>query len=314
MQKFSVKEYMSKMRAQETASVAQVVQHRHGKARVRVGRVWREGTRHAFVEWSVSVLLSSHCEPAFTAGDNSAIVATDSIKNTVYAKAKQCTSVVSMEAFAVFLGEHFVKTYPQVTGAQINIIGKPWEPLTIHGKIHNHGFKLGKGSHTCEVTINESGSATVLSGVEGLVVLKTTQSGFEGFVRDQFTLLPEVTERILATEVRSIWSYRSKPSCYSKVYEMVKSTLLDELFGPPDSGVYSPSVQYTLFLMGDRVLQRVPEIDSIKLSMPNLHFIPVNMPSVGVTFDHDVYLPTDEPHGTIEATVTRKNRTAYSKL
>ncbi|MCO5561894.1 hypothetical protein L7F22_015519 [Adiantum nelumboides] len=93
--------------------MAEVVRHRHGKARVRVGRVWREGARHAFVEWSVSVLLSSHCEPAFTAGDNSAIVATDSIKNTVYAKAKECTSIMSMEEFAIILGEHFVKTYPQ---------------------------------------------------------------------------------------------------------------------------------------------------------------------------------------------------------
>ncbi|MCO5561893.1 hypothetical protein L7F22_015518 [Adiantum nelumboides] len=200
----------------------------------------------------------------------------------------------------------------KVTGAQINIIEKPWEPLTINGEVHSHGFKLGKGSHTCEMTINANGSGIVLSGVEGLALLKTTQSGFEGFVRDKFTLLPEVRERILATEVQAAWRYRSKPSCYNKAYETVKNTLLNVFFGPPASGVYSPSVQNTLYLMGERVLQRMPEIDSIKLSMPNLHFIPVNMPTIGVKFDHDVYLPTDEPHGTIEASLVRKS--GHSKL
>eukprot|EP00250_Pteridium_aquilinum_P005739 c15792_g1_i1 orf=215-1117(-) len=293
---------------------AELVHHRHGKARVRVGRVWRDGAHHAFVEWSVSVLVSSHCEPAFTIGDNAAIVATDSIKNTVYAMAKQCTSVLSMEEFGILLGKHFVKTYLEVTNAQVNIIEKPWEPLATDGIVHSHGFKLGKGSHFCEVTVDENGSALVSSGLEGLSVLKTTQSGFEGFIRDKFTLLPEVRERILATEVKSVWSYRSKPSCYNETYERVKNTLLDAFFGPPESGVYSPSVQNTLYLMGEKVLRRLPEIESIKLSMPNLHFIPVNMPTVGVKYEHDVYLPTDEPHGTIEASLTRRNWMGHSQL
>ncbi|KAH7300015.1 hypothetical protein KP509_24G041100 [Ceratopteris richardii] len=219
-----------------------------------------------------------------------------------------------MEEFAILLGEHFVKTYPQVTGSEITIIEKPWEPYRINGKIHHHGFKLGKGSHFCEIQVSKNKPTVVCSGLEGLSVLKTTQSGFEGFVRDNYTLLPEVRERILATEVLSVWCYKSKPSCYNKAFETVKQILLDVFFGPPDAGVYSPSVQNTLYLMGERVLQRLPEIESIKLSMPNLHFIPVNMPKVGVEFNHDVYLPTDEPHGTIEASLTRKNWSRHSKL
>lgn len=293
---------------------AELEQHRHGKTRVRIGRVWRDGPRHTFVEWSVSVLLSSHCEPAFTVGDNSGIVATDSIKNTVYAKAKACTNVISMEDFGILLGQHFVNTYPVVRGAQVNIIEKPWESLVIGGKVHSHGYKLGKGSHTCEVIVSDNGSVIVSSGIEGLAVLKTTQSGFEGFIRDKFTLLPEVRERILATEVQSVWRYHSKPSCYNQAYETVKGTLIDVFFGPLETGVYSPSVQNALYLMGQEVLRRLPEIKTIKLSMPNLHFLPVNMPTVGVEFEHDVYLPTDEPHGTIEASLTRKNYWGRSKL
>lgn len=59
-------------------------EQRHGKSRVRVGRVWREASgRHHFVEWNVSISLLSDCLPAYTAGDNSGIVATDTMKNTV---------------------------------------------------------------------------------------------------------------------------------------------------------------------------------------------------------------------------------------
>lgn len=294
---------------------AELEQHRHGKARVRVGRVWRDAANHVMVEWNVSVLLSSRCEPSFTDADNSAIVATDTIKNTVYVKAKECTTAVSIEEFGLFLGSHFVKTYLEVTSAQVNIIEKPWEPITIDGKVHSHGFKLGRGSHTCEVTVPKTGSASVCTGLESFAVLKTTQSGFEGFIRDKFTLLPEVRERLLATEIQAIWSYSVKPSCYNKAYETVKKVLMDVFFGPPEIGVYSPSVQNTLYLMAEKVLQSMPEIERIKLSMPNLHFLPVSMPTIGVAFEHDVYVPTDEPHGTIGASLTRKNYTGrHSKL
>lgn len=290
------------------------LQHRHGKARVRIGRVWRSSSRHIFVEWNVSVLLSSNSLPAFTSGDNSAVVATDSIKNTVYAKAKACTDVISMEEFGTLLGQHFVTVYPEVTGAQVLIVEKPWESITISGKVHKHGYKLGREKRTCDIVVSADRSVKVSSGIEGLSILKTTQSGFEGFIRDKYTLLPEVRERILATELHCVWRYCSKPSCYNQAHDTVKNTLLNVFFGPPETGLYSPSVQNTLYLMAQAVLQRSPEIESINLRMPNLHFLPVNMPTVGVQFKHDIYLPTDEPHGTIEASLIRKECLPQAKL
>ncbi|XAR53533.1 Factor independent urate hydroxylase [Bertholletia excelsa] len=292
-------------------------EQRHGKARVRVGRVWRsEDGRHYFVEWSVSVSLLSDCLPAYVRDDNSDIVATDTMKNTVYAKAKECSEQLSIEDFAIELGKHFTSFYRQVTAAIINVVEKPWERICMDGQPHDHGFKLGSEKHTTEVMVKKSGALRVTSGIEGLAVLKTTKSGFEGFIRDKFTILPETCERILATEVTALWKYSfeslssipTKSLYFNERYLAVKKVLVDTFFGPPKDGVYSPSVQSTLYQMAKAVLGRFPDVSSIHLKMPNIHFLPVNLSNkenIIVKFEDDVYLPTDEPHGSIEARLSR---------
>ncbi|KAK9061365.1 hypothetical protein SSX86_018546 [Deinandra increscens subsp. villosa] len=294
-------------------------EQRHGKDRVRVGRVWRSGEdgRHFFVEWNVSISLLSNCINAYLRADNSDIVATDTMKNTVYVKAKECSKQVSVEEFAILLAKHFTSFYPQVTTAIIKIIEKPWERISIDGQPHDHGYKLGSERHTTEVVLKKDGALQLTSGVEGLALLKTTQSGFEGFIRDQNTILPETRERMLATEVSASWRYHfesissisNQPPQFTEKYLDVKKVLIDTFFGPPKEGVYSPSVQATLYHMANVVLARFPDISSIQLNMPNIHFLPVNLSSkanpVIVKFEDDVYLPTDEPHGSIEASLSR---------
>lgn len=293
-------------------------EQRHGKSRVRVGRVWREPNgRHHFVEWNVSISLLSDCLPAYTRADNSDIVATDTMKNTVYVKAKECQQPLSVEDFAILLGKHFTTFYPQVTDAIINIIEKPWERIHIDGQPHEHGFKLGSEKHTTEVIVKKSGGLQVISGIEGLAVLKTTQSGFEGFIWDKYTILPETRERMFATEITASWRYPyeslssipAKQLYFMEKYMDVKKVLIDTFFGPTKGGVYSPSVQSTLYDMAKAVLARVPDVTSIQLKMPNIHFLPVNLSSkdnpVIVKFEDDVFLPTDEPHGSIQASLSR---------
>jgi urate oxidase len=199
----------------------------------------------------------------------------------------------------------------------VKIIEKPWERVSIDGKPHLHGFKLGSENHTAEATVHKSGALNLTSGIAGLSLLKTTQSGFERFVRDKYTVLPETRERMLATEVNASWRYSydsvasipKKELYFSDKFMEVKKVLMETFFGPPETGVYSPSVQRTLYLMGGAVLRRFGDVSSIHLKMPNIHFLPVNLstkdnPSM-VKFKDDVYLPTDEPHGSIEATLSR---------
>ncbi|CAI5986970.1 unnamed protein product [Closterium sp. NIES-64] len=203
-----------------------------------------------------------------------------------------------------------------------------------------------------EVEVDAAGQHRVKTGVEEYSMLKTTQSGFEGFIRDQNTLLPDTRERILATTVQATWSYSRDPPCFNAAYSAAKAALTDTFFGPPQGGVYSPSVQRTLFLMGEEVLSRVPEADSVHLKLPNLHFIPVNLPGIGlkvccccpaptlslpshspltafsilpvphplhaspalISCEDDVYLPTSEPHGSIEPCVSRKTAALTARL
>ncbi|KAG4203400.1 hypothetical protein ERO13_A05G398800v2 [Gossypium hirsutum] len=294
-------------------------EQRHGKARVRVGRVWRskDGCRHFMVEWNVNISLLSNCVAAYVRDDNSDIVATDTMKNSVYVKAKECSEQLSAEEFAILLGKHFTSFYPQVFTAIVKIVEKPWERISVNGQPHEHGFKLGSEKHTTEAIVQKSGVLQLTSGVEGLSLLKTTQSGFEGFIRDKYTALPETRERMLATEVTASWrySYESVSSIPQKSlylneqYLNVKKALVDAFFGPPERGVYSASVQSTLLQMAKAVLGRFSDISSVKLKMPNIHFLPVNISSKDhgsiVKFDDDVYLPTDEPHGSIEASLSR---------
>ncbi|KAK2634303.1 hypothetical protein Ddye_029095 [Dipteronia dyeriana] len=293
------------------------IEQRHGKARVRVARVWRSKQgRHFMVEWNVSISLLSDCINAYLLDDNSDIVATDTMKNTVYAKAKECSDQLSVEEFAIQLAKHFVSYYRQVTSAIVNIVEKPWERVHIDGQPHEHGFKLGSERHATEVIVQKSGALQITSGVEGLAVLKTTKSGFEGFIRDKYTALPDTRERILATEVTGSWRYSyesifnipQKSLYFTERYLDVKKVLMDTFFGCPKEGVYSPSVQSTLYQMAKAVLSRFHDISSVKLKMPNLHFLPLNLSTkdnIIVKFEDDVYLPTDEPHGSIEASLGR---------
>ncbi|KAJ7970659.1 Uricase [Quillaja saponaria] len=292
-------------------------EQRHGKDRVRVARVWKnkEG-RHFMVEWSVSISLLSDCLPAYVSDDNSDIVATDTMKNTVYVKAKECAEQLSVEAFSIELAKHFTSYYKQVTTAIVKIVEKPWERVNVDGHPHEHGFKLGSEKHTAEAVVKKSGALQLTSGIEGLALLKTTKSGFEGFIRDEYTTLPETQERMLATEVTAVlrYSYESlssipqNPHYFTERYLEVKKILVDTFFGPTKEGVYSPSVQSTLYQMARAVLSRIPDMSSVQLKMPNLHFLPVNISTKDtqiVKFDDDVYLPTSEPHGTIEASLSR---------
>ena len=145
-------------------------------------------------------------------------------------------------------------------------------------------------------------------------MLKTTQSGYEGYLKDAMTVLPETRERMLATSVFATWRYAAPPKADSEAYTRVLAAMHGAFFGPPKGGVYSAGVQATLYDMACAALGAEQSVDVITLKAPNIHFLPT--PPAGIKFDNDVYVATSEPHGTIVATVARKagNTVAIARL
>ena len=267
--------------------------NRYGKAEVRLVRVSRDGDTHTLVDLNVNVALSGDLAATHQSGDNSGVLPTDTMKNTVYAFAKE-HGVGEPEAFALLLGRHFVSTQPQINTAKITIESYGWE------RLGPHSFQR-QGSHTrtCVVTVGEAG-AQVVSGLTGLVLLNTTASEFHGFPRDRYTTLPETTDRILATAVDARWRHVPDSDDFRDSFAGVLDALTNAFVE-----TYSYSLQQTLFAMGERVLDSRPEIAEVRLALPNKHHYLVDLAPFGLANDNEVFLAGDRPYGLIEGTVTR---------
>lgn len=114
----------------------------------------------------------------------------------------------------------------------------------------------GTEVRTGYATFDKAGQAVVQGGVKDLKVLKTTRSGYSGFLHDKFTTLPDVADRIVATSVTATWKYSAPPPCFDAAFEGVKAGFAAAFYGPPGSGVFSPSVQYTLYRMAQNALSK----------------------------------------------------------
>jgi urate oxidase len=272
----------------------------YGKSGIRLVKVTRRPDRHDLKDVTVGIRLEGDFEKAHVAGDNSAVLPTDTMKNTVYALASK-HRLEEIEAFGLELGEHFVRSHPPVARARIELSERLWERLEVSGKPHGHAFRRPGGeTRLARVAVERGGSASVEAGVEGLVVLKTARSGFAGFARDRFTTLRETEDRLLATAVSAAWSYAGKNESFGRLWRGIRRTLL-EAFADHDSR----SVQHTLYAMGEAVLASHAEVSEIRLSMPNRHHLPVDLSPFGLENNNEIFVATEEPYGLIEATVVR---------
>ena len=143
-------------------------------------------------------------------------------------------------------------------------------------------------------------SKTVQAGIRDLLILKSTGSGFEKYPKDEFTTLPETTDRILATSFSARWTFDALPGNCRNASQSILDVML-KVFADK----YSPSAQTTLFQMGEAALKACAEISQIDLAMPNKHCLLINLSLFGIENKNEVFVPTDEPHGQIEATVAR---------
>src|SRR5208282_5588598 len=182
-----------------------VAENKYGKSRVRLVQVKRKAGWHELREWTVEVLLQGDFDSCFVEGDNSKILPTDTMKNTVYSLARN-SPAECMEEFGKELAVFFLERNPQVSAARVTLSEKTWEHLKTGGKPHPTTFvKSSAECQTAEVAAARNGALSVRSGLENLVILKTADSGFVGFMKDSLTTLPEATDRLFGTAVRAQW-------------------------------------------------------------------------------------------------------------
>ena len=275
--------------------------NQYGKAEVRVVKVTRDTARHEIDDLNVTSQLRGDFAAAHLAGDNAHVVATDTQKNTIFAFARD--GIGSPEAFLLRLAEHFTSSFDKVSGGRWEAERYPWERILAHGSPHDHAFVRSGQVVRTAVVVADGAERHVLGGLHSLTVLKTTESGFEGFPRDRYTTLQETTDRILATDVAARWRYDAAALGgldFDATYESVRMLLLEAF-----AEKYSAALQTTLFDMGSRVLERHADIAEIRLSMPNKHHFVVDLGPFGLDNPNEVFFAADRPYGLIEATVTR---------
>lgn len=279
--------------------MTKVVNQRYGKAHVRVMKILRDGAVHTLKDIEVRALLQGDFVSSYTSGDNTKVVATDTIKNTINVLAQQHLEQ-EIERFAVVLAQHFLQRYPQVSQVEMEIAERRWERMNVDGEPHPHCFAAGSEARMFTRVVCTRETTAVQSGIRDLVILKSTDSGFEGYPKDEFTTLPETADRILATSFSATWHFRAQPQSYSATNDSILAAML-RVF----ANNYSPSAQTTLFQMGEAALAIAPEITHLDLAMPNKHCLLINLAPFGLTNRNEVFVPTDEPHGQIEVTVSR---------
>jgi urate oxidase len=278
--------------------------NQYGKAEVRVVRIIRDTPRHEIRDLCVSTALRGDFAAAHLTGDQSAVLPTDSQKNTVYAFAKQ-RPPGEIEDFALALARHFVTEVPAVTGARVEIDEYAWERIEADGRPHDHAFvRRGQEVRNTIVTVDASGGdgqrAWVLSGIKDLVVLKSTGSEFHGFYTDEYTTLAPTADRILATQLLARWRYAAEAADWAACYAGVRSALLTAF-----ADTHSLALQQSLHAMGAAALTACPEVAEIRLSAPNKHHFAVDLAPFGLDNPGEVFYAADRPYGLIEAAVTR---------
>jgi urate oxidase len=265
----------------------------YGKAETRLVRVDRDGGRHALRDLNVSVALRGDFDATYLTGDNATVLPTDTMKNTVYAFAKRF-GVGEIEDFGLRLARHFVDSQPSVDAARVSIEEYAWT------RLGPHSFARAGGETRTAAMTYDGHDSWVVGGLQDLVLLNSTDSEFRGYVRDEYTTLPEAQDRILATAVAARWRFGEAPGDWSDSHAGVRAALIEAFVD-----TYSASLQQTLYQMGLRVLEKRPEVVEVRLSLPNKHHLLVDLAPFGLDNPNEVFVAADRPYGLIDGTVCR---------
>ena len=280
-------------------------ENRYGKSRIRLVTVRRGPTEHNLRDLTVAVALEGDFDAVHTRGDNAGVIATDTMKNTVYAFARE-RLIGAPEAFALELARHFVG-YDVCTRAIIDIEEQRWLRIPVqNGEAPDAFTRAGDLTRLVRVAAHKGGGVAVEAGLGDLTVMKTTKSAFTGFDRDRFTTLPEVDDRLMATKLRATWGLRPELAAtdgfdFDAAWDRARVALRESL-----AEHFSPSVQASIWIMATAMMDAEPSIDWVRMVLPNLHHWQVDLSPFGLDNPGMVFVSTSEPHGLIDATVQRR--------
>jgi urate oxidase len=267
--------------------------NRYGKSAIRLVKIVRGPDRHAVRDLTVAITLEGDFASSYVEGDNSLVVATDTMKNTVYAFAREHLTG-PIESFGGVLARHFV-SIPQVERATVSIEEHDWLRI---GDAPD-AFSRDKSSTRTAGVVATSAGLTVDAGIADVTVMKTGKSAFSGFPRDAYTTLPETQDRIMATKLTAVWRYVGEPD-FDASFGAIRRTLLD-VFAEHESA----SVQHSIWIIGRAIVERHAEVAEVTLTLPNLHHWLADLSPFGQPNDREIFIATTEPHGLIQATVRR---------
>jgi urate oxidase len=280
-------------------------ENRYGKSRIRLVTVRRRPDEHHLRDMTIAIALEGEFEAVHTHGDNAGVIATDTMKNTVYAFARDRLTG-SPEAFALELARHFMG-YEVCGRALIDVVEHPWNRVTTRDGQAPHAFvRSGEYARLASVAVDRSGAVEVTAGIDDLTVMKTTKSAFAGFDRDRYTTLAEVDDRLMPTKVRATWGYDSRLAGdaafdFDAAWNGAAESLMHSF-----AEHFSPSVQASVWVIAREMMDAEPAIEWVRMVLPNLHHWQVDLAPFGLDNPGEVFVSTTEPHGLIDATVHRR--------
>ncbi len=269
----------------------------YGKTRVRLMQVLRRGDVHEVVDVNVNIFFEGKLADSYLTGDNSGVLPTDTMKNTVYALARQYP-IESIEEFGLRLGRHFLDRLEHLDKVSVSIDQTPWDRIPDHGTAF---LQSAKEQRTAKLSVTRE-SQDIVCGIRNLQILKTSRSAFFGYLKDEYTTLPETHDRLLGTVLDADWTLvgRGERQDFNRLHQDVRGILL-ECFATHES----LSVQQTLYAMAQALLGAAAGVQEVHLTMPNKHCLLVDLSRFGFDNPNQIFVPTDEPSGYIEARVSR---------
>jgi urate oxidase len=276
-----------------------LVHSAYGKSKIRIVQVLRTGNQHDLRDLTVAIRFRGQYDESYTEGDNRHVLPTDTMKNTVYALAAR-DGLHEPESFGLSLARHFLDGNPRLDRVRIDLTEHLWGRIADTEGDHGQAF-VRTGPETRTAAIQAGRRRTIVgAGLADLTILKSADSAFSDFLRDSLTTLPDTRDRLLATSMTATWRYMTAEMDFAAAWGAVRGVML---------GVFavhkSESVQHTLYAMGQAVLDRIPEVNAIRIVMPNKHHLPVDLSRLGFENRNEIFVATDEPHGLIEATLVR---------